>query len=160
MLQWGTSLFYTDLLQAFNHFKDGRAYEGISQRELCDLNHFLAVRVRILPAGFRPVLVNRTIIVRIQKGTGRRFQDEVAIFIYLQILFCEIARPHPKCFCHALHVVLIKYRAGCLAAVRAFKAFHLLKHLLVDRMERFIYVAGVFLPQAGEKFSVLLFLIR
>ena len=60
-------LLYNHRLQSFEHLEYSRTHHRVLQCQLRYLNHLLAVRVRILPARFRSVLIHMAIVIVAQK---------------------------------------------------------------------------------------------
>ena len=146
-------------LEAFQYFENSRTNHCILQGQFIYLQDFLAVSVGIFPAGFRPVLIHAAIIFAVEERTWGRLQHVIAVFIHSQIAIDKVSRLHPHCFCDALNIVLIKYRACRLAAVRTLQTINFFKDLVVDPVESVVYPPGILPLKARKKFPVLLFLI-
>lgn len=110
--------------------------------------------VRILPTCLWAVFVNVTIVICTKERTGRRLQHIVIILIDAEILLHKVSRFHPQRPGDTFYIILIKYRTGGLAAIRAGKAIGFLKYLLVNGVEMVVYPTRIDPLQSFEKLRV------
>jgi hypothetical protein len=98
--------------------------------------------MRVLAAGLRAVLINRTGIVGFQKRAGELLENPIPIFVEPQVIRFEINGFLTQAPCHAVLVALGPQRPRSLAAVGAREAIGFGKHFIVQRMHHGIEVAG------------------
>lgn len=59
------SFLCKNFFEAFCHFQNGRAHQGIAIGKIKDLLHFFTIGVWIVAAGIRPVFIHKAIIITI-----------------------------------------------------------------------------------------------
>jgi hypothetical protein len=137
----------------FYNCKHSRAHGGIAQGKVKDLVHALAVRMGVLAAGRRAVVVHVAGIVGGQERARRTFEHVVAVFVHAQVLRNELRRLYVQGFGEAFDVPVIEDGTGGFAAVGALETVHAFKYFLVGLVEDVVYEAGIpFLEFVKEGF--------
>lgn len=125
-------------LQLFQYFKNTRTSLCILNCQRVYLVKLFPVRMRVLAASFRSVLINTAIVIRSQKRARHRPEYIVFILVDMQMACYHFVRLDTQCLCNPFDVAVGNTRAQRTATVTAFQAVYRVEHLFVDGMNRII----------------------
>ena len=128
----------SDSFELADNLSDRGADQGVAQGQREDLEHVFTVRMRVLPASFRPGGVDRAVVVRAQEWAGCGIKDVVAVAVQVKVFVYEFGGANAEVFGQAVDVNVPENRTGRRAAIGAIQAVYFLEYLLVEIMKPFV----------------------